>query len=68
MKLILDSVIDELNVMMADEMKNLDDIEMKIMMQEENIRLKRIKLNSIDELEMNTIEIKINPEIEILKN
>ena len=68
MKLILDSVIDELNVMMADEMKNLDDIEMKIMMQEENIRLEKIKLNSIDELEMNTLEIKINPEIEILKN
>ena len=68
MKLILDSVIDELNVMMADEMKNLDDIEMKIMMQEENIRLEKIKLNSIDELEMNTLEIKVNPEIEILKN
>ena len=43
MKLISDNAIDELNVMIADEMKNLDDIEMKIMMEEGKIRLERNK-------------------------
>ena len=40
---------------------------MKIMMQGGKIRFERIK-NSLDELEMNRLEIKINAEIEILKN
>ena len=33
MKLILDKAIDEINFIIPDEMKNLDDIEMKQMMQ-----------------------------------
>ena len=66
MNLILDKAIDEINLVIADEMKNLDDIEMKIMIQEGKIRLERIK-NSLDEFEMNALEIKINSEIEILK-
>ena len=66
-KLILDKAIDEINFIIADEMKNLDDIETKAMMQEGKIRLERIK-NSLDELEMNASEIKINNEIEYLKN
>ena len=40
---------------------------MKIMMQGGKIRFERIK-NSLDEFEMNRLEIKINAEIEILKN
>ena len=43
--------------MIADEMKNLDDIEMKIIMKEGKIRLERIT-NSLDEFEMNALEIK----------
>ena len=50
--------------MMQDEMKNLDEIEQKTMIQE---RPERIK-NSLDEFEMNALEITINAEIEILKN
>ena len=38
-------------------MKNLDDIEMKIIMKEGKIRLERIT-NSLDEFEMNALEIK----------
>ena len=40
---------------------------MKIMMQGGQKRFERIK-NSLDEFEMNRLEIKINAEIEILKN
>ena len=53
--------------MMQDEMKNLDEIEQKTMIQEKKIRPERIK-NSLDEFEMNALEITINAEIEILKN
>ena len=42
-------------------MKNLYDIEMKIMMQNGKIRFERIK-NSLHEFEMNELEIKINAE------
>ena len=66
MKLILDNAIGELNLVIADRMKNLDDIEMNIMMQEGEIKLERIK-KSLDELEMNVVKIKINDKIEILK-
>ena len=45
-------------------MKNFDDIEMKIIMQEWKIRFERIKY-SLDEFEMNGLEIDINAEIEI---
>lgn len=48
MKLILGSAIGELNLMIEDEIKNLDDIEIKIMMQEGNIRLERVN-NSLYE-------------------
>ena len=48
MKLILGSAIGELNLMIADEIKNFDDIEIKIMMQEGNIRLERVN-NSLYE-------------------
>ena len=57
MTLILDNAIGELNLMIADEMKNLDDIEMKIIMKEGKIRLEKIT-NSLDEIEMNALEIK----------
>ena len=67
MKLILESAIDEINSIIADEIKDLDDIEMKTMMQEGKIRVEKIK-NSLDQFEMNTLEIKINNEIEISKN
>ena len=48
MKLILGSAIGELNLMIEDEIKNLDDIEIKIMMQEGNIRRERVN-NSLYE-------------------
>ena len=67
MKLILGKAIDEINSIIAYEMKDLDDIEMKIMMQEGQIRLERMK-NSLDEFEMNALKIKLNGMIEILKN
>ena len=67
MKLILGKTIDEINSIIADEMKNLDAIKMKIIMQEGKKRLERIK-NSSDEFGMNALEVKVNKEIEILKN
>ena len=57
MKLILDNAIDDINLITADEMKNLDDTEMKIMMQEEKVRVERIK-KGLDEFEMNELEKK----------
>ena len=68
-KLILDNGIGELNLMIADEMKNLDGIEIKIMMQEGKIRLGRTKNRRIKfRFKTNALEMKINVEIEILKN
>ena len=67
MKLMLDKAIDELNLIVADEMKNLDDIETKIIMQEGKIIIKRF-WNDLSEFEMNELETEINTEIEILKN
>ena len=67
MRLILDNAIGGLNLMIADEMKNLDNIKIKVIMQEGRIRLERIK-NSLDEFEMNALQIKINAETEILIN
>ena len=57
MKLILDNAIDDINLITADEMKNLDDTEMNKMMQEGKVRFERIK-KSLDELEMNELEKK----------
>ena len=67
MKLIFDKAIYETNSIIADEMKNLDDIEMKIMMQEVKIRTKRL-WNDLSEFEMNALEIQINAETDIFKN
>ena len=67
MRLILDNAIGGLNLMIADEMKNLDNIKMKVIMQEGRIRLERIK-NSLDEFEINALQIKIKAETEILIN
>ena len=67
MKLIIDNATDEINLMITDDMKNLDDIEMEIMMKERKIIKKRL-WNDLDEFEINELEIKINAEIEILKN
>ena len=62
-KLILENAIGELNLMIAHEMENLDDTEMKIMMQDGKIRFQRIK-NSLDEFEMNEKE----PNVKKIKN
>ena len=53
--------------MIPDEIKNLDDIKIKIMMQEGKIRFERIK-DKLDEFEMNALERKVNDGIEVLKN
>ena len=66
MKLI-DHSIDEINLMIAHEMKNFDDTEMKVMMKEGNIITKRL-WNDLDEFEINALQIKINAEIKTLKN
>ena len=42
MKLILDKGIDKIDLMIADEMKHCNDIEMKLMMEEGKIRVKRL--------------------------
>ena len=42
MKLILDKGIDKIDLMIADEMKHRNDIEMKLMMEEGKIRVKRL--------------------------
>ena len=57
MKLILDNAIDDINLITADEMKNLDDTEMNKMMQEGKVRFERIK-KSLHEFEMNELEKK----------
>ena len=67
MKLIIDKAIDEINLTIADEMKNRDDIGMKIMMKVGKMIIKRLR-NDSDEFEMNGLEIQINAEIEILRN
>ena len=57
MKLILDNAIDDINLITADEKKNLDDTEMNKMMQEGKVKFERIK-KSLDEFEMNELEKK----------
>ena len=58
-KLILENAIGELNLMIAHEMKNLYDIEMKIVMQDGKIRFERIN-NSLHKFEKNALEIEAN--------
>ena len=48
-------------------MKNLDDIETKIMMEERKIIIKRLQ-KTLDEFKMYELEMKLNAEIKILKN
>ena len=48
-------------------MKNLDDIETKIMIKERWVALKRLWKN-LEEFEMIKLEIKVSAEIEILKD
>ena len=67
MKLILDKGIDAIDLMIADEMKHLNDIEMKLMMEEGKIRIKRL-WNDLSEFEMNVLEIKIDADTGISKN
>ena len=67
MKFIKDHSADEINLMIADEMKNLDDTEMKVMMKEGKIITKRL-WNDLDEFEINALQIKINAKIKTLKN
>ena len=57
MKLILDNAIDDIDLITANEMKNLDDTEMNKMMQEGKVKFERIK-KSLDEFEMNELEKK----------
>ena len=67
MKLIIDKAINEINLMIENEMKILDDIETKIMMEKRKIIIKRL-LKNVDEFEINKLETKVNAEIEILKD
>ena len=57
MKLILDNAIDDIDLITANEMKNLDDTEMNKMMQEGKVKFEGIK-KSLDEFEMNELEKK----------
>ena len=66
-RLILDNAIGDLNVEIKYELKNLNDVEIKIMMQEGKIVFERIR-NSFNEFDINELEIKINAEIKILEN
>ena len=67
MKVLIDKAIDEINSMLKNEMKNLDDIETKIMIEERWAVMKRL-WNNWDEFKMCELGIKINAEIEILKD
>ena len=65
MKLIIDKAIDEIKLMIENEMKNIDDIETKTMVKEKRVVMKRL-WKSLQEFEMNELEIKTNFEKEIL--
>ena len=67
MKLIEEKVIDEINLMIEDEMKNLHAIETKIMMKEEKLTMKRLWKN-LEEIKKNKLVIIINDEIKISKD
>ena len=66
-KLVIGKARHEINLMVSDEMKNLDDIGIQIMMKEGKIIIKRLR-NDLSEFEMNELEIEIHTEIEILKS
>ena len=67
MKLITERAIDEINLIIKDEMKNLDDIETKIMKEEREITINRLWKN-LNEFKMHELEIKLNTEIKTLKD
>ena len=48
MKLIIKRAIDKINIIIKDEMKNLDDKETKIMMEERKIPTKRLCKNQMN--------------------
>ena len=48
-------------------MKNLDDIDTKIIMEERKITIKRLQ-KTLDEFKMYELEMKLNAEIKILKH
>ena len=48
MKLIIKRAIDKINIVIKDEMKNLDDKETKIMMEERKIPIKRLCKNQMN--------------------
>ena len=56
-----------MTLMIEDKMKNLDDIETKIMIKERWVALKR-RWKNLEEFEMIKLEIKVSAEIEILKD
>ena len=62
MKLIIDKAINEINLMIEDEMKNFDDVETKIMMEEKWMTIKKLWKN-LEEFEINILETKINAEM-----
>ena len=62
MKLIIDKSINEINLMIEDEMKNFDDVETKIMMEEKWMTIKKLWKN-LEEFEINILETKINAEM-----
>ena len=66
-KLVIGKARHEINLMVSDEMKNLDDTGIQIMMKEGKIIIKRLR-NDLSEFEMNELEIEIHTEIEILKS
>ena len=66
-KLVIGKARHEINLMVSDEMKNLDDIGIQLMMKEGKIIIKRLR-NDLSEFEMNELEIEIHTEIEILKS
>ena len=62
MKLITDKAINEINLMIEDEIKDFDDVETKIMMEEKWMTIKKLWKN-LEEFEINILETKINAEI-----
>ena len=62
MKLITDKAINEINLMIEDEIKNFDDVETKIMMEEKWMTIKKLWKN-LEEFEINILETKINAEM-----
>ena len=62
MKLITDKAINEINLMIEDEIKDFDDVETKIMMEEKWMTIKKLWKN-LEEFEINILETKINAEM-----